>query len=53
MYFSEHHSLNLYKVYYAYNVINIYFICKSDSLLAAGGGHEHMYTKATTTSETD
>lgn len=35
-YFSEHHSQNLYNVYYAYN-LNIYFICKNESLLAADG----------------
>lgn len=33
-YFSEHHSWNLYKVYYTYDV---YFICRNDSLVAADG----------------
>ena len=53
-YFSEHHLQNLYKVYCAYNLINIYFICQNDSPLAAGGAmNTYMYTKATTTSKTD
>lgn len=36
-YFLEQQFKNLYKVYYAYKCINIYFICKNDAPLAADG----------------
>lgn len=34
-YFLEHYSQDLCKVYYAYGLINIYFICKNNSSLLA------------------
>ena len=34
-YFLEYHSEDLCKVYYAYGLINIYFICKNNSSLLA------------------
>lgn len=48
-YFLEHYSQDLFKLYYACRLINIYFICKHDSLLVASRamnthlehGHRH------------
>lgn len=42
-YFLNHYSKDLHKAYSVYNLINIYFMCQNNSLLAADkAGNTHI-----------